>query len=274
MGMADSPRSESTPVAVVTGGRRGIGRAIALALAARAFDIVVVDLDQDSDATKVLTDIRALGRRAAFVAGDISALDHLPGLVDSMFGQFGRLDCLVNNAGVIPNTRGRDLLDVTPDTFNKIMDVNLRGTFFLTQQVARRMIEAGAAMEARHRCIITITSGAVGKARLDSPEYAFSKTGLSLMSQAFAVRLGPHNIHTYEVRPGVTKTEMSRDVWPMYDKMIEEGRFPIARMALPEDIGNAVAALASGSLPYSSGDYFHIDGGFHINSSAAAKRKS
>jgi 3-oxoacyl-[acyl-carrier protein] reductase len=200
-------------------------------------------------------------------------LPKLGRLTEKIFAAFGTVDCLLNNAGVLPKMRGRDLLDVTPETFDLVMDVNLRGTFFFTQAIARRMVAEPAVGRAHHRSIITITSGAVGSARLDSPEYAFSKTCLSLMSQAFAARLGPHGIHTYEVRPGVIKTEMSRDVWPMYDAMIEQGRFPVGRMGLPEDVGQTVATLALGSIPYSSGDFFAIDGGYHVPSAGVAPRK-
>jgi NAD(P)-dependent dehydrogenase (short-subunit alcohol dehydrogenase family) len=261
------------PKAVVTGGRRGIGKACAVALATAGFDVVIVDLVSDEDAERTMADIRNIGRRAELVIGDIAELDRLADLADRIVAAGAGLDCLVNNAGVLPDTRGRDLLDATPDTFDKVMRVNLRGTFFFTQEIAKRMIAlAVPGGETHGRSIITITSGAVGTARLDSPEYAFSKTCLSLMSQAFAARLGPHNIRTYEVRPGVIKTEMSRDVWPVYDKLIEEGRFPLGRIGLPEDVGQTVAALASGAIPHSTGDYFHIDGGYHVPIPGAARR--
>ena len=187
--------------------------------------------------------------------------------------QRATFDCLVNNAGVMPKTRGGDLLDVTPENFDAVMNVNLRGTFFLTQEFAKRMIATRPEGRPVIGSIITISSGAVGKPRLDSPEYAFSKTSLSLMSQAFALRLGQYGIHTYELRPGVTKTEMSRDAWPMYDKMIADGRFPIARMGEPSDVGQAAATLASGGLAFSTGEFFNIDGGFHMPFTAVARKK-
>lgn len=268
--MADN----DAPVAVVTGGRRGIGRACAEALADAGYDIVILDLAEDDDSASALASVRERGRRAAFVAGDIASYDGLPALADRLFATFGAVDCLVNNAGVMPKApRGRDLLDVSPETFDPVMHVNLRGTFFFTQQMARRMIAQVEGGRTQRQAIVTITSGAVGKPKLDTPEYNFSKTCLSLMSQAFAARLGPWGIHTYEIRPGVVRTEMSRDVWPMYDKMIEDGRFPIPRMALPEDIGRAAAGLATGAIPFSTGDYFHVDGGFHINLPATRRRK-
>jgi NAD(P)-dependent dehydrogenase (short-subunit alcohol dehydrogenase family) len=265
---------QDTPVAVVTGGRRGIGRACAEALADSGYDVVILDLAEDADSTAALASVRKRDRRAAFVAGDIADYAGLPALADRLFATFGAVDCLVNNAGVMPKApRGRDLLDVSPDTFDPVIHVNLRGTFFFTQQMARRMIAQVEAGRTQRQSIVTITSGAVGKPKLDTPEYNFSKTCLSLMSQAFGARLGPWGIHTYEIRPGVTKTEMSRDVWALYDKMIEDGRFPIPRMAMPEDIGRAAAGLASGAIPFSTGDYFHVDGGFHINIPAPKRAK-
>jgi NAD(P)-dependent dehydrogenase (short-subunit alcohol dehydrogenase family) len=269
---APKDKGSAAQVAVVTGGRRGIGKACAQALAEAGFDIVVVDLVEDNEATGTLAELRRTGRRAELVIGDIADFDGLRGLADRIVGVFGGIDCLVNNAGVLSNSRGRDLLDATPETFDRVMHVNLRGTFFFTQEISRRMIAMRESTRPWTGSIITITSGAVGSARLDSPEYAFSKTGLSLMSQAFAARLGPHNIRTYEVRPGVIKTEMSRDVWPMYDALIAEGRFPLGRIGLPEDVGKTVAALAGGAIPHSTGDYFHIDGGYHVPVPGAARR--
>ena len=252
------------PVAAVTGGRRGIGRACAAALAGAGFDVVVVDLVDDADTAATLAEIRAAGRGARFVAGDIAEIDRRVALVDGIVGAFGTIDCLVNNAGVFATTRGADLLDVTPESYDRVMGVNLRGTFFLTQEVARRMVAEGDAKHPIDRSIITVTSGVVGRPRTDLPEYSFSKTGLSLMSQAFALRLGCHGIRTWEIRPGVTRSEMSRDAWGIYEKLIAEGRFPIPRIGLPEDVGRAVAMFATGTLPYSTGGHLYLDGGFHI----------
>jgi NAD(P)-dependent dehydrogenase (short-subunit alcohol dehydrogenase family) len=263
-----------TPVAVVTGGRRGIGRGCCTALADAGFDIVIVDLLNDDDTLETAAEIKKRGRKSAAVNGDISDVSLSSTIAEQAYAAFGAIDCLVNNAGVLPKTRGRDLLEVTPDTFDQVMNINLRGTFFLTQEIARRMIMT---REAGERpvigSIVTVSSGVVGKPRQDSPEYAFSKSSLALMSQMFALRLGPWGIHTYELRPGMTKTEMSRDAWDMYDNMIQQGRFPIPRVGLPEDVGHAAAVLAKGLLPYSTGEYFNLDGGFHLPFSGPASRK-
>ncbi|MEP6655894.1 MAG: 3-ketoacyl-ACP reductase [Betaproteobacteria bacterium] len=258
-------------MAVVTGGRRGIGQACAYALADAGFDIVIVDLADDAAAT--LGEVRARGAGAHMVVGDIADIDRRAELVDRIFGAFGTVDCLVNNAGVLSATRGQDLLDVTAADFDNVMAVNLRGTFFLTQEIARRMVAEGDAKRPLERSIITISSGAVGRARTDSPEYAFSKTCLALMSQMFALRLGKHAIRTYEIRPGINKTEMSRSAWEMYEVLVAEGRFPIARLGLPEDVARTVGTLATGMLPYCTGGHIYVDGGFHIPTSERPRRK-
>lgn len=262
------------PIAAVTGGRRGIGRAVAVTLADAGFDIVLVDIEQNDETAEVLAEIDARGRRGRMVVGDIADVDGSSELAARIFSAFGTLDCLVNNAGVVPSARGVDLLAVTPASFDRVMGVNLRGTFFLTQAVAQRMVEEADAMQRPViRSIITISSGAVGRPSMDWPEYAFSKTCLSMMSQAFALRLAPHGVRTYEIRPGVTKTEMSRDVWDAYDAMIEAGRLPLGRMGLPEDIGRTVAVFATGQFAHTTGDFIHVDGGLHIPASQARPRR-
>ena len=260
------------PVAAVTGGRRGIGQACAISLAEAGFDVVIVDLEEDAGATQTLANAAEHGARAGMVVGNIAEIDHRADLVDRLYQAFGTVDCLVNNAGVLSGTRGQDLLNVTPADFDHVMSVNLRGTFFFTQEVARRMVGEAAKGPPAERSIITISSGAVGRARTDSPEYAFSKSCLALMSQMFALRLGKHGIRTYEIRPGINRTEMSRDAWGMYEELIDEGRFPIPRLGLPEDVGKTVASLATGGLAYCTGGHVYVDGGFHIPTSVRPRR--
>ncbi len=264
--------AQRVPIAAITGGRRGIGRAGAGALARAGFDVIVVDLEHDDDTTATLAEITAAGRQGRFLRGDIAEIAKRDQLADAIFGAFGTLDCLVNNAGVFADRRGADLLEVTPESYDRVMNVNLRGTFFLTQAIARRMVAEVDQPRPLGRSIITITSGVVGRPRMDLPEYSFSKTGLSLMSQAFALRLGRHGINTHEIRPGVTRTGMSRDVWDTYDQLIAEGRFPIGRIGQPEDVGKAIVLLATGWLAYSTGGHIYVDGGFHIPASQVTRR--
>jgi 3-oxoacyl-[acyl-carrier protein] reductase len=211
-----------------------------------------------------MQDIRDRGRKSHLITADISDIDRRNEFATRMFQAFGTVDCLVNNAGVITPTRGQDLLDVTPQDFDRVMNVNLRGTFFLTQAVALKMVEEGERPRPVGRSIITVSSGAAGRVLLGKPEYAFSKTCLSLLSQTFAIRLGRHGIAAYEVRPGATRTPMTRDRIAVHEQMLKAGNFPIARVAEPEDVGATIAALAKNGLLYNTGNYVYVDGGFNF----------
>jgi NAD(P)-dependent dehydrogenase (short-subunit alcohol dehydrogenase family) len=258
--MANSARN---PVALVTGGRRGIGAAIAQALAGRGFDVAIVDLERDAAAEHTLAAVKALGRRAEFTAGDIADIASHAAILDRVWGDFGTLDCLVNNAGVQVAVRG-DLLDATPESFDRILAVNLRGTFFLTQAVARRMAAERRAAGDPHRSIVTISSVNAVKASTNRGEYCISKAGLTMVNKLFALRLAEHDIHCYEVQPGVIQTDMTAPAKARYDQMMAQGVFPIARWGQPADIAGAVATLASGAIPFSTGAAFPIDGGLHV----------
>ena len=239
------------PAALVTGANRGIGRGIALALAARGFDIVAVDLEPPAEPLA----------GAAFLQGDIAEVSRHAALADAAFAAFGRLDCLVNNAGVQVKVRG-DVLDVGEESFDRVIGTNLRGTFFLTQAVARRMLaEAGGG---RFRSIITLSSSNATIVGPNRAEYCFSKAALSMMVKLYAVRLAEAGIMCFEVRPGIIRTDMTRDSSARYDRMIAEGVSPVRRWGEPGDVGRAVAMLACGDLPFSTGDALHIDGGLHM----------
>jgi len=250
-----------SPVALVTGGRRGIGAAIVQALAARGFDVVIADLEAGADAA--VKSVEAEGRRARFIRADIADIARAKPFVDQAWRAFGTLDCLVNNAGVQVQVRG-DLLDVTPASFDRLVGINLRGTFFLTQEVARRMAAEKRAPGGPHRSIVTISSVNAATAAINRGEYCLSKAALTMLNKLFALRLAEHGVHCYEVRPGVIATDMTKPAKERYDKFIAEGNIPIARWGAPQDIGEAVASLASGALPFSTGDSFAIDGGLHI----------
>ena len=248
------------PVALVTGGRRGIGQGIAFALAEAGFDLVLDDVERDSDAEATLAGIGARGGRAHFIAADIADLTAQPGLVEAAFGAFGRLDCLVNNAGVSVLGRG-DLLDVSRESYDRCLDVNLRGPFFLIQRIARRMLEQAPLEGAPPRSIVTITSVNAELAALDRGEYCISKAGVSMLTKLFALRLAPHGIGVFEVRPGIIRTAMTAPSAERYEREIARGLTPIARWGEPADVGRAVATIASGRLPFSVGQVIHVDGG-------------
>lgn len=251
----------SRPVAAVTGGRRGIGRACALALARDGFDVVVVDLELESAAEATLAEIEGVGAGARFLCGDVADLAGHDDLAEAVFDAFGRLDCLVSNAGVSVLSRG-DLLDISAESFDRVVAVNLRGTFFLAQAVARRMVAAPAHGPARS--LIFVTSANAAAASVERGEYCMAKAGASMMARLFALRLAPHGICVHEVRPGVIRTDMTAPATAKYDRLFAEGLAPIARWGEPDDVGRAVAALASGAFAYATGDAVHVDGGMHI----------
>jgi NAD(P)-dependent dehydrogenase (short-subunit alcohol dehydrogenase family) len=248
------------PVALVTGARRGIGAAIALALAKDGFDISVTDISEDDDAHAVLAALHAAGARAVFIHSNLADVtDHVRVTAETV-AQCGPITCLVNNAGVSSPLRG-DLLDVKPEAFDHVLDINLRGTFFLTQVVARHMI---ANASPHPRSILTVSSVSAELASPDRGEYCLSKAGLGMMTKLFALRLAASNIAVFEVRPGVIRTPMTAGVTDKYDKRIADGLVPVNRWGEPEDVGSTVAALASGRFQFATGTVVNLDGGLAI----------
>nr|WP_255561733.1 3-ketoacyl-ACP reductase [Pseudohoeflea sp. DP4N28-3] len=249
---------------MVTGGRRGIGRAIAFALVEHGFDVVINDLERDNAVEETLAGIVARGGRSAFVKGNVAAVEDHEKLVDAAWSAFGPLTCLVNNAGVQTTHRG-DMLDVPVDAFDRLISTNLRGSFFLTQAIARRMLaEPGGDAKHPDRSIIFISSGNAVVATPAQADYCISKSGIAMMSTLYALRLAEHGIAVHEVRPGIIHTDMTADVREKYENWVQSGGFPQRRWGQPEDIGKTVGVLAAGLLPYSTGDAFHVDGGIHI----------
>jgi NAD(P)-dependent dehydrogenase (short-subunit alcohol dehydrogenase family) len=233
-------------------------------LAERGFDVAILDVARDEDAEETLTGLKERGARAVFVEADISRLEDHQRVLDSVWGQLGPLSCLVNNAGVQTRARG-DMLDVTRESFDRLIDINLRGTFFLTQAVARKMIADDAGDPARpNRSIIILSTANAVIASIDKAEYCISKSALTMTSSLFAARLAPHGITVNELRPGIVHTEMTKDVFDKFEALIQSGAIPQHRWGRPEDIGQTVAAIASGLLPYATGQAFHVDGGLHI----------
>jgi NAD(P)-dependent dehydrogenase (short-subunit alcohol dehydrogenase family) len=247
-------------VALITGGRRGIGRGIALALAEAGFDIIINDVVRDADADQTLAMVAERKRKAHFVECDIADLGSHATLVEEAYRQFGRLDCLVNNAGVMC-VRG-DMLEATPEDFDKVIGLNLRGTFFLTQAAARRMIAEDPARPGR--TIITITSANSVMVSPEKTPYCISKSALSMATQLWGVRLAENGIAAFEIRPGFIETPMSAPVRERFTNMIEAGATPIRRWGTAEDVGRTVSSLATGALPYSVGQPINVDGGLLV----------
>ena len=253
--------ASTRPLALVTGARRGIGRACGEALARRGFDIAATDLVIDEAAKEAQAAFEAAGARAAFFTHDVSKIDSHASLAASVLERFERLDCLVNNAGRGAVVRG-DLLDLAPENFDIVMDVNLRGTLFLTQAVARAMM--GLPPDGHPRSIVTITSVSAQMISPDRTEYCVSKAALSMAMKAFAARLAPEGIAVLEVRPGIIRTDMTAPVVGRYDEAIAAGLVPARRWGEAADIGAAVAALASGQFAFATGSVVAADGGLSL----------
>ena len=250
------------PVALVTGAGRGIGRGIALALATAGFDLALLDLARDAEAEATLAGVAAAGAAATFVAADIADLGAQRSAIDAAWTATGGIDCLVNNAGVSVAHRG-DMLLVSPESFDRVLGINLRGTFFLTQAVARRMVAAGA--RGHPRSIVTISSSNAEIASPERAEYCIAKAGLAMLTRLLAVRLAGEGIMAYDIRPGLIRTDMTRASQQKYDRLLAEGFTPIARWGEPDDVARAVTMLARGDLPFVTGEAIHVDGGLHIH---------
>ena len=244
-------------VAIVTGAQRGMGKAIALALAEDGFDVAVVDLEITPALREVETTIRSKGVNSIALACDIGNLDQHQPMLDGAETALGPVTTLVNNAGVSVKSRG-DLLDVTPDAYDFCLDINTRGTFFLTQRFARRVRDT---VTPCHRSIITITSANVTAVSIARGEYCISKAGASMMSKLFAARLSDEDIGVYEIQPGFIDTDMVAPAKAKYDDLIASGLTVIKRFGTPADVARIALTLATGQLPYTSGQAIQADGG-------------
>jgi NAD(P)-dependent dehydrogenase (short-subunit alcohol dehydrogenase family) len=251
-------------VALVTGGGRGIGRGISLALAHSGFGVAINYHRSREGAEQTRGDCLAAGApwAAAFPA-DVGNGEEHRRLVGEMLEQTGRIDVLVNNAGISSPVRG-DILDVTPENWETVMSTNLAGPFFLTQLVAREMIALRRENRIERGTIVNISSVSAYVASTARSEYCISKAGLAMLTQLYAHRLADDGIYVYEIRPGIIRSDMTRPAIEKYDKLIAQGLTPIRRWGEPEDVGAAVAVLARGLLPFTTGQVLDIDGGFHL----------
>lgn len=258
------------PAAIVTGASRGIGKAVAKELASMGFDLVINHFDftsagyaDESRAVQTQKEIAELGAKCEVLRGDVSSPKDRSSLVALAKSGFGRCDMLVNNAGVAPLKR-MDLLEATEESFDRVMGINLKGPYFLTQQVANWMIE----QKEQHpdRAFRIVNTGSIS-AYTSSPgrgEYCVSKAGVSMMTKLYADRLAEYNIGVFEIRPGIMATDMTSTVKDKYDKLIADGLTPIKRWGQPEDVAKAVGAIAQGRLDFSTGNVIDVDGGFHL----------
>jgi len=252
-------------VAIVTGSSRGIGRGIALSLAERGWQIVINFRSNSGAAEDTQKAVEAAGGGALLVQADMSSQEDLNQLTDATLKEYGRIDLLVNNAGVGPRQR-TDMLQVGEASYNEVMDINLKGPFFLTQRVANEMIDLQEKGILREPKIVNISSISAYTSSPARAEYCISKAGMSMMTKLWADRLAEYGINVYEIRPGIIATDLTSVVKDKYDRLIlDEGLTPIKRWGLPEDIGKAVLAIAEGLFPFSTGEVINVDGGFHLH---------
>ncbi len=262
--------SETTrPVALVTGASRGIGRAIALALSAAGYDVAGVGRPAERGALvpealdRLRHDAEALGARFLPIAADVAELGEHERVVGAVGEAFGRLDLFVSNAGIAPSPR-RDVLEMTPESFDRVLGVNLRGSAFLAQRAARAMLDAPPAALPGQRAIVFVTSQSAVMASVERAEYCISKAGASMAARVLALRLAATGIAVYEVRPGIIRTDMTAGVTAKYDRLIGEGVVPQRRWGEPDDVARVVLALARGDLAYSTGAIIEVDGGLAL----------
>lgn len=240
--------------AVITGGSRGIGMGIAKVLLSEGFTVV---LSARSESEEIICLKNKYSENVVFIPCDISNINDIENLVSYVKDKFGRIDLLVNNAGVAPKQR-KDILEITPEDFEYVLDINLKGTFFVTQKFIPLL------MKNEHSRIVNVSSMSAYTASVNRGEYCISKAGISMITKLFAARLAEYGISVFEVRPGIIDTDMTASVKEKYEKMIEEGITPIKRMGKPEDIGNCVAAVAKGAFDFCTGTVIDCDGGFNV----------
>ena len=250
-------------IALVTGAGRGIGRGIAVALAERGWTVVINYRSNAQAASETLRLVKKGGGRGVTVPADVADGADRERLVEEMLELFGRVDLLVNNAGIAPRRRV-DILETSEASYDEVMGVNLKGPFFLTQRVARAMIELLEVGVIEQPKIINVGSLSAYTSSTSRGEYCLSKAGVAMMTALYADRLAEYGINVYEVRPGIIETDMTRIVKEKYDRLIGGGLTPIRRWGQPGDVARAVVVLAEGGLPFSTGEVVNVDGGFHL----------
>ncbi len=249
-------------VALVSGGGRGIGLAISKRLLADGFSVAILGRREPDQMQELLAELAKSGP-VLYCQGDLASQADRVKFLDQALQKWGRVDCLVNNAGVAPLVRA-DVLEMEMASYERVMDINLKGPLFLSQLVARQLLAQPADQAGRRGSIIFVGSVSADTVSVDRAEYCLSKAGISLLNKILAARLASEGVQVFEVQPGIIKTDMTAKVEEKYDKLIEQGVFPMQRWGYPEDVAAAVGLLASGGLTYTTGECLHIDGGFHI----------
>lgn len=250
-------------IAAVTGSRRGIGYAISHELAQSGYTVILSDVIDTEDAAPLVQDFFDKGLSADYIKCDISKNSDRRAFMGKIISKYGRLDVLVNNAGVAPRSR-LDVLETTEESYDFVMDINLKGTFFMCQVASNAMIKAKETAEDYHPRIVNIASMSAYTSSVNRGEYCISKAGIAMVTKLFADRLAEFEIPVFEVRPGIIMTDMTATVTEKYQKLIDDGITPIKRFGQPKDVANCVMAAVSGSLDFATGQVLNADGGFHI----------
>jgi 3-oxoacyl-[acyl-carrier protein] reductase len=250
-------------VALVTGGTRGIGFGISQQLARDGFNLAVNGRRDEADVAEALDELKKLGAYVLYCQADVASGVNRAQMVDAIRQRFGRIDVLVNNAGVAPEVRA-DLLDATEESFDRLISINLRGPYFLTQLVAKWMVEQRGVDTSFAGVVVNVSSISATVASVNRGDYCLSKAGVAMATQLWAARLAEFGVQVYEVRPGVIRTDMTSGVVEKYDKLIADGLTVDPRWGTPEDVGRAVGVLARGEFSYATGNVIMIDGGLTL----------
>jgi 3-oxoacyl-[acyl-carrier protein] reductase len=251
-------------VAIITGSGRGIGRGIAIQLARNAWKIVINDVGNPEPPAETLELVRKEGSDGLIVMANITVASERKKILDETIEEYGHVNLLVNNAGIGPRVR-MDMLEIGEESMNEVLSVNAIAPFFLTQLVSKKMIELISQKKIESGIIVNIGSISAYTSSTSRAEYCISKAAMAMNTMLYADRLAAEGINVFEIRPGIIKTPLTEIVKDKYDKLIAEGILPIKRWGLPDDIGKAIAAIAEGYLPYSTGQIIDVDGGFHIH---------
>jgi 3-oxoacyl-[acyl-carrier protein] reductase len=254
--------ADTRSIALVTGGARGIGLGISTALARAGFDLAINGRRSEAEVVDALASVRETSAKVLYLQGDVARRSDHAAIIEAIQQTFGRLDVLVNNAGVAPEVRA-DILDAREESFDRLMSINLKGPYFLTQAVAKHMIAHKPASDWRGR-IINVSSISATIASVNRGDYCISKAGIAMATQLWAVRLAEFGIDVYEIRPGVIATDMTAGVKEKYDGLFANGLALENRWGTPDDVGRAVAALVKGDIPYATGQILTIDGGLSV----------
>ena len=249
-------------IAFITGGTRGIGFGVALALGKAGFNLAVNGMRNEVDVADALEELRNLGVNVAYFQGNVAVREDRQAMLDKILSHFGSINVLVNNAGIAPRERA-DILHAKEENWDEVMEINLKGPYFLTQLFANYFVEKKVVNPLFEASIINISSISAFVASINRGEYCISKAGIAMATKLWATRLGEYDIPVYEIQPGIIKTDMTAGVVEKYDKLFQEGISLQRRWGLPDDVGKVAAMLAQGNMPYATGQAIKVDGGLH-----------